>query len=206
MKISTKPDTEPQLTETWATSLQDLCVRSSLPPSSAQAYGSNAIIGYMQVLAKQRNYVQAGFAMFAEEAKQIFTFDQDNLRVVEQLRGDLVRSSGQGCTETQDFSRNCNSKNQPLSGLGAHRQLRAALAQNKNSSCRLAFAKQHRVSRTRESFFHRVESLEHTCGQIAEEPVGAQRAIEATLLYRALHIRLISRGSEIHSDCSHYFG
>jgi hypothetical protein len=69
-------------------------VRSSRSSSPAQAYGSNAIIDYMQVLAKQRNHVQAGFAMFAEEAKQIFTFDQHDLRVVEEFGGDLVRTSG----------------------------------------------------------------------------------------------------------------
>ena len=72
----------------------DLCVCGPLPSSPAQAYRSNAIIDNMQVLAKQRNHVQAGFAMLPEEAQQLFTLDQDNLRVVEQLRGDLVRSSG----------------------------------------------------------------------------------------------------------------
>jgi hypothetical protein len=69
-------------------------VCSSRSSSPAQAYRSNTIIGYMQILAEQRNYVQAGFAMFAEEAKQIFTLDQNDLRVVEEFRSDLVRTSG----------------------------------------------------------------------------------------------------------------
>ena len=69
-------------------------VRSPLSSSPAQAYGSNTIVGYMQVLTEQCNHVQASFAMFAEEAKQVFTLYQNDLRVVEQLGGDFVRSSG----------------------------------------------------------------------------------------------------------------
>lgn len=171
-----------------------------------QANGPDTIISHVQVLAEQGNDVQTRLAMLAEKEKEIFAFHQNDLCVIEELGRDFVSAAGQRSAQSQDFSRQGNSQDQPLAGFGADRELRAALAQYKNATCRLPFAKQNGISRTRQSFLHRIQSPKHTCGQIAEEPVWAQNAIEATLLYRALHVTLISCGGGIHSDCSHYFG
>src|SRR5215469_11584209 len=134
--------------------------------------------------------MQAGLAMLAEKAQQVFAPDERDLRVVPELGCNFVTASRQRGTQAKHFSRHGNAQGQSPARLGTNRELGATLTQYENALCRLALAEQDSIPRTRQVFPHRVEGLQHVVGQVAEEAVWAQDAIEAAMLYRALHIRL----------------
>jgi hypothetical protein len=54
----------------------------------------------MQILAEQGNDVQAGLAMFAKKAQQVFALDQGNLRIIQELGRHFISASGQRSTQT----------------------------------------------------------------------------------------------------------
>src|SRR4029453_9151403 len=89
--------------------------------------------------------------------------------------------------QTEDLPGASHAQSQALPRFGTNRQFRPAFAQDKDTARRLSFAEQHGVSRANHIGLYRVKCRERAGGQIAEEAVGTQGAVEATMRYRALH-------------------
>jgi hypothetical protein len=64
----------------------------------------------VQVLAEQVHDLQACLAVLVQEAQQVFAPDCGYLSVIQQFRGNLMRTAGEGGTQSQDLSGPRNTK------------------------------------------------------------------------------------------------
>src|SRR5208337_4085532 len=62
---------------------------------------TNSLVRAVQVLAQHVHDLQAHLAVLAEEPRQLFSAHEYDLRIVQQLRRDLVRGIGKGRAQTQ---------------------------------------------------------------------------------------------------------
>src|SRR5215472_638584 len=135
----------------------------------------------MQILAEQGNDVEAGLTMFAQETQQIFPLHQRNLSLVEQFGRNLVWHTGKRGAKPEYFSGDRDPKRQAFAGFRTDRQLRSAFAQDEDSARRLAFPEEHGISEAHHVSLDGVKILQCAGRKIAEEPVGAQHAVETAL-------------------------
>ncbi len=120
----------------WASSVQPRRRTTSGPgpPGAAQTDGAHAVICNMQVLAEQVHYLQVRLAMGAQKTQQFLAPDHSHLGIAQGLRSYLVRTAGQRGTEPQNFTGSRDTKGQTFAGLGAHRELYPAFAEDKDAA------------------------------------------------------------------------
>jgi hypothetical protein len=133
------------------------------------------------------HHLQARFAMFTEEFKEILTFDKDHLAIVEGLSSDFVRSSGKRGAQAEDFARSSNTKHQPLAILGTYGELGASVAEHKSATWLAAFREKCGATWIQRDCLYAVERLESINRQVAKYTVRPQLTTKATRMGNALH-------------------
>jgi len=180
-----------------------LNARGPGPAAPPQAEGAHPVVGDVQVLAEQIHDLQAGFAMLVQEAQQVFAPDCRYLSIVQQFRGNLMRTACEGGTQSQDLTGPRDTKDHTSARFRRNREFRPAVTQNKNAAGWLSFPKQRRSPRAGNHAFQRIEGLRSLRGKITEQAFRTFYRSRPALLDYALHASLIIHWREENSDCNH---
>ena len=160
--------------------------------STRQAHGAYTIIGHVQILAEKVDDLETGLPVLPQELQQVLPPHYRDLCIIESFRGDFVRAPRKDGTETQYLSRTGNTKSQLLPLFRTDGKAGTPFAQHVDRACALSFPEDAAAAGKGVNRLYGIKGLQGLRRQIAEQPVGAEIAIEAALVSCALHAAFLS--------------
>lgn len=131
---------------------------------SRKPHGAHTVISDVQVLAEQLYDLHTRFAILAEKLEEIFPAHESDFGVVQGLRCDFIRTTGERRTQPEHFARTCNAQRQAFAALGTHCQSCASFTQDVGSACRMSFPQQAGSARIHMQRFDGIECLQRLRG------------------------------------------
>lgn len=158
---------------------------------AGESDGADLTVGLMQVFAEQVDHLHTDITVFLEEAKQIGAADSGDLYGLQDLGGDFVGRSfmwptGEDGAQAEHLARGRDTQSHAAAAFGADRKAHASLTDQERAASGLAFAKQNHAVRPRFERLDLVEVVERIRIEIAEDTIGALRAVKATLRHISL--------------------
>jgi hypothetical protein len=106
------------------------------------------------------NYLEAGIPVVTQEAQEVLALDENHLRGVKGLCGNLVGLTRQRGTQTENFTRAGYPEHQALAVFRANREFRASIAKNEDATRLPAFREQSSAPGKQTNALDGVEGLQ----------------------------------------------
>jgi len=87
------------------------------------AHGADSLVGGVQILAEEMDYLHAGLSMLAKEVEQVLAPDESDLDRVEGFGSEFVIQTRQAGAQAEDLARTRDAKQQTLSAIGGDGEL-----------------------------------------------------------------------------------